>query len=102
LYDLPLLSHFSGYALAGVIAYENRDGWTLFPKNAYDSDPDSTSEENVWPARMAMVAVISLRSLRFIPLRFSHDDPAVRDFRLMATLIASVPLAFLISAHPLG
>ncbi len=96
LYDLPLLSHFLWYALAGVIAYENRDRLDALSENAYDSDPDSTSEENVWPARMAMVAVISLPVFAIYTLRFSHDDPAVRDFRLMATLIASVPLAFLI------
>src|SRR5713226_7148759 len=45
---------------------------------------------------LAMAAVISLPVFAIYTLRFSHDDPAVRDFRLMATLIASVPLALLI------
>jgi len=31
-----------------------------------------------------------------VTLRFAHDAPAVRDFRLMTTLIASVPIAFLV------
>jgi signal transduction histidine kinase len=96
LYDLPLLSHFLWLALAGVIAYQNRDRLDALSENAYDSDPDSISEENVWPARLAMVAVISLPVFAIYTLRFSHDDPEVRDFRLMATLIASVPLAVLI------
>src|SRR5712692_6728398 len=96
LYDLPLISHFLWFALAGVIAYQNRDRLDAPSENAYDSDPDSTSEENVWPARLAMAAVISLPVFAIYTLRFSHDDPAVRDFRLMATLIASVPLALLI------
>jgi signal transduction histidine kinase len=96
LYDLPLLSHFLWLALAGVIAYQNRSKLDAPSENAYDSDPDSTSEENVWPARLAMAAVISLPVFAIYTLRFSHDDPEVRDFRLMATLIASVPLALLI------
>jgi len=95
-YDLPLLSHFLWLAFAGVITYQNRDRLDAPSENSYDSDPDSTTEENVWPARLAMAAVISLPVFAIYTLRFSHDDPEVRDFRLMATLIASVPLAFLI------
>src|SRR6267143_1090361 len=96
LYDLPLLSHFLWFALAGVIAYHNQDRLDASSENAYNSDTDSSTEENVWPARMAMAAVISLPIFAIYTLRFSHDDPEVRDFRLMATLIASVPLALLI------
>jgi signal transduction histidine kinase len=96
LYDLPLLSHFLWLALAGVIAYQYQDRLDAPSENAYDSDSDSVSEANVWPARLAMAAVISLPIFAIYTLRFSHDDPEVRDFRLMATLIASVPLALLI------
>jgi signal transduction histidine kinase len=96
LYDLPLLASFLWFALAGVIAYQNRNRLDVPSENAYDSDPDSTSEENIWPARLAMAAVISLPLFAIYTLRYSHDDPAVRDFRLMSTLIASVPLALLI------
>src|SRR5260370_691742 len=96
LYDLPLLSTFLWFALAGVIAYQHQNQLDAPSENAYDSDPNSTSEEGIWPARLAMVAGISLPAFAIYTLRFSHDDPAVRDFRLMATLIASVPLALLI------
>jgi len=96
LYDLPLLSTFLWFALAGVIAYQNQNKLDAPSENAYDSNPDSASEESIWPARLAMAAVISLPVFAIYTLRFSHDDPAVRDFRLMATLIASVPLALLI------
>ena len=96
LYDLPLVSSFLWFALAGVIAYQNHDRLDAPSENAYDSDPDSTSEENVWPARLAMAAVISLPLFAIYTLRFSHDDAEVRDFRLMATLLASIPLALLI------
>ncbi len=94
LYDLGLLSSFLWLALAGVIAYQNRNRLDAPFENAYDTDVGR--EENIWPARLAMAAVISLPLFAIYTLRFSHDDPAVRDFRLMATLIASVPLALLI------
>src|SRR6266702_650636 len=96
LYDLPMVSSFLWFALAGVIAYQNHDRLDAPSENAYDSDPDLASEKNVWPARLAMAAVISLPLFAIYTLRFSHDDAEVRDFRLMATLIASVPLALLI------
>src|SRR5256884_455152 len=96
LYDLQLLSAFLWFALAGGIAHQNQDRLDAPSENAYDSDPDSTSEESVWPARLAMAAVISLPLFAIYTLRFSQDDAPVRDFRLMATLLASVPLALLI------
>src|SRR6266403_157440 len=96
LYDLPLLSHFLWFALAGVIAYQYRDKLDAPSGNATDSDADSTLDESVWPARFAMAAVISLPIFAIYTLRFGHESLEVRDFRLMATLIASVPLALLI------
>ena len=96
LYDLQLLSTFLWFAFAGVIAHQNQDRLDAPSENAYDSDPDATSDKSVWPARLAMAAVISLPLFAIYTLRFSHDDAEVRDFRLMATLIASVPLALLI------
>lgn len=96
LYDLPLISNFLWFALAGVIAYQNRDKLDSPSENNYEPDADSTYEENVWPARFAMAAVISLPIFAIYTLRFSHEGAAVRDFRLMVTLVASVPLALLI------
>lgn len=96
LYDLPLLAAFLWFGLVGVMAHQNQAKLEAAAENAPDPDPDSTSEEYVWPARMGMAAVISLPLFAIYTLRFSHDDAAVRDFRLMATLIASLPLALLI------
>jgi signal transduction histidine kinase len=96
LYDLPLLSHFLWFAMAGVIAFQNRERLDAPYENASVSEVESTSEENIWPARLALAAVISLPVCAIYTLRFSHDDLEVRDFRLMVTLIASVPLALLI------
>jgi signal transduction histidine kinase len=96
LYDLPLISNFLWFGFAGVIAYQNRDKLDAPSENAFDSDADSAIEENVWPARFAMAAVISLPVFAIYTLRFSHEGAEVRDFRLMVTLVASVPLALLI------
>jgi two-component system NtrC family sensor kinase len=79
--------------LAGVIAYMKRA--------ELDSPQDSGSEEDrpresLWSARLAMASVISLPLFAIFTLRFEHDSPEVRDFRLMTTLIASVPIAFLV------
>jgi two-component system NtrC family sensor kinase len=45
---------------------------------------------------MAMAAVISLPLLAMYSLRFNREEPAVRDFRLVTAVIASLPLALLI------
>jgi signal transduction histidine kinase len=93
-YDLPLISSFLWFGLAGVIAYLKRaeldspqDNW---------ADGDDKPRESAWSARLAMAAVISLPVFAIYTLRFEHDAPEVRDFRLMTTLIASVPIAFLV------
>src|SRR4029077_2968532 len=61
-----------------------------------DGDGDDKPRDSAWSARLAMAAVISLPIFAIFTLRFEHDAPAVRDFRLMTTLIASVPIAFLV------
>src|SRR5260370_27480234 len=94
LYDLPLLSSLLWFALSGVIAYQNQGKVDAPSENTYDPDPLSTSAPNLSPSPLAMAAVISLPLFAIYTLRFSPDDPAVRDFRLMATLIASSPLPF--------
>jgi two-component system, NtrC family, sensor kinase len=43
-----------------------------------------------------MAAVLSLPLFALYALRVEHDTPAVRDFRLMATLVAALPLALLV------
>lgn len=94
LYDLPLISSFLWFALAGVIAYQNRDKLDeLSPESEADNQPRG---ESVWAARMAMAAVISLPVFAIYTVKFSNDGPAVRDFRLMATFIAAIPLAILV------
>ena len=95
LYDLPMISSFLWFGLAGVVAYQNR---AKLEQLSDDDSPESgtPSTEGVWPARLAMAAVISLPIFAMYTLRFERDVPEVRDYRLMTTLIAAVPLALLI------
>lgn len=93
-YDLPLISSFLWFGLAGVIAYLKRADLDNPPDNG--SDSEEQPRESMWSARLAMAAVISLPVFAIFTLRFEHDVPEVRDFRLMTTLIASVPIAFLV------
>ena len=94
LYDLPLISSFLWFGLAGVIAYLKRA--ELDSLQFSGAEGDEKPRESVWSARLAMAAVISLPLFAIFTLRFERDAPAVRDFRLMTTLIASVPIAFLV------
>jgi signal transduction histidine kinase len=94
LYDLPLISSFLWFGLAGVIAYLKRAELDS-PQDAW-ADREEKPRESPWSARLAAAAVISLPVFAIFTLRFEHDAPEVRDFRLMTTLIASVPIAFLV------
>jgi signal transduction histidine kinase len=96
LFDVPLITSFFWFGLTGWIAYQQRQGLDAPTENAFDVNADTSQGESVWATRMAMAAVISLPLFAIYTLRFGHEDIAVRDFRLMTTLVASVPLALLI------
>jgi signal transduction histidine kinase len=96
LYDLPVLAYFLWFGLAGLIAYWNRAKLDVYSENDYEAESNAARAESVWAARMAMFAVISLPIFAIYTLRFAHDGPEVRDFRLMTTLVAAIPLALLI------
>jgi signal transduction histidine kinase len=95
LYDLPLVSSFLWYALAGFIAYRNQAALDVPFENGLD-DADKQHGEGAWAARLAMAAVISLPVFAIYTLRYAPDAREVRDYRLMTTLIASVPLALIV------
>jgi len=95
-YDLLLISSFLWLGLAGVIAYQLRDKLDAPAEDSSDTETDSMRGESVWASRMAMAAVISLPLFAIYTLRLGHETPEVRDFRLMATLVATLPLAFLV------
>jgi len=97
LYDLPLISSFFWFALAGLIAYLNRAELdAALPEDSSDSRDDSARNVHGWSNRLAMAAVISLPLLALYSLHFDRGEQNVRDFRLITTMVAALPLAGLI------
>ena len=97
LYDLPLISSFFWLALAGLIAYLNRAQLdTALPEESSDSADDPAVSVHGWSSRLAMAAVISLPLLALYSLQTDRGEPSVRDFRLVTTMVAALPLAGLI------
>jgi signal transduction histidine kinase len=96
LFDIPLITSFFWYGLTGWIAYQQRHGLDAPTETAFESAYDSSQGESVWATRMAMAAVLSLPLFAMYTLRFGRDGADVRDFRLMTTLVAAVPLALLV------
>ncbi len=96
LYDLPLISSFLWFGLAGAIAYLRRAELDAAVDTERETDPQRSGTESGWAARLAMAAVISLPTLAIYTLRYERGVPDVRDFRLMVTLVAALPIAFLV------
>jgi signal transduction histidine kinase len=97
LYDLPLISSFFWFALAGLIAYLNRTQLdAALPEESSDTGDGPSLDVHGWSSRLAMMAVISLPLLALYSLRFDQGEPSVRDFRLVTTMVAALPLAGLI------
>jgi len=97
LYDLPLISSFFWFAFAGLIAYLNSAQLDAAQSaESFDSGNDTEPGVHGWSSRLAMAAVISLPLLALYSLQFDHAEPAVRDFRLVTTMVAALPLAGLI------
>jgi signal transduction histidine kinase len=92
IYDLPLMTVFFWYGLAGFHAFRLRDELNA----AADHAPEQSGKDYLWASRFAMAAVLSLPLFALYALRVEHDTAAVRDFRLTVTLIASLPLALLV------
>jgi signal transduction histidine kinase len=95
-YDLPLVASFLWFALAGVIAYQRQAALDASSADGADAESDGSRRPGMLPARLAMAAVISLPLFAIYTLRFAHESPAVRDFRLMTVLVSSIPLALLV------
>jgi len=91
-YDLPMMTSFFWYGMAGVIAFQKRRELDM----PLEEDEERTARDYVWATRFAMAAVLSLPLFALYALRFEQDTPAVRDFRLTVTLVAALPLALVV------
>ena len=93
-YDLPLVASFLWLATAGYYAHRNAAALDASGRAAAEASLDSG--ETIWATRLAMLAVISLPVFGLYALQFSDDPPDVRNFRLLVTLIASLPLSLVL------
>src|SRR5260370_18823370 len=96
LYDLPLVASFLWFGAAGLIAYKNGTALDDSSESASAEGPDRKKGESIVASRLAMAAVVSLPVFAVYTIKFAHDSPAVREFRLMTILLSSVPLGFLV------
>jgi hypothetical protein len=97
LYDIPLVSSFLWFALAGVIAYQKRDAFDAPSENASNSRRLTLSRRGRGYGAAGYGCGHLLASFAIYTLRFTHESPAaVLDFRLMTVLVASIPLALLV------
>jgi signal transduction histidine kinase len=94
LYDLPLVASFLWFAAAGLIAYKNQN--LLDDATETSSENEQKKAESTVASRLALAAVISLPAFAIYTLKFSHDGPAVREFRLLTVLVTAVPLGALV------
>ena len=96
LYDLPLLSVFFLYGLAGFVAFQKRKQLDLPADGSISGGAESAGRGNVWASRLAMGAVLSLPLFALYAMHLEHDTQVIRDFRLTLTLVAAVPLVLLV------
>jgi signal transduction histidine kinase len=92
LYDLPMMTAFFWYGMAGLIAFRKRNELDT----SVNGDHDQVIRDSVWATRFAMAAILSLPLFALYALRIEQDTAAVREFRLTVTLIASLPLVLIV------
>ncbi len=98
LWDLPLIASFLWLGSAGVMAYAAPDA----NEKVYGETADGTSaaknqsSEALWASSLARTAMLSLPLLGLWAATLSHAPQAVREFRILVTLVAILPLGFLV------
>ncbi|HUI50188.1 MAG TPA: HAMP domain-containing sensor histidine kinase [Terriglobales bacterium] len=96
LYDLPLLTVFFLYGLAGFVAFQSRKQLDQIADGGSGADTERVAISHAWATRFAMAAVLSLPLFAIYAMYFEHSSAPIRDFRLSATLVAAVPLVLLV------
>jgi len=87
-YDIPLLISVLGFIWAAVGGHESRT----------EEDTASPQREQyaVWPARLAMTAVLSMPVMAMLDIAIMPQPVAVRNYRLVLTLCAILLLGALV------
>jgi len=99
LYDVPLVASFVWFGAAGILAYRicpPAEPEHQKPEDEIRAISAQRWPDGIWPARLPMAAVLSLPALAVWCLLASAEPPTVRQFRLLVTLVATVPLTFLV------
>jgi len=98
LYDLPMIASLLWLGAAGVVAYssgrEGSAGKTEHAKESLGAGP--LQNEALWASRLARAALISLPLIGIWSVKASQAPEAVREFRILVTLGAVLPLGFLV------
>lgn len=95
LYDIPLVAAFVWLGVAGMIARRICPPGNISPGEPV-AEPAEMPTENVWPARLAMAAALSLPGLAIWSEMISDAPIEVRRFRLTITLGAILVLTSLV------
>ncbi len=95
-YDLPLLTVFFLYGLAGFVAFQKRKELDLPSESGQPGETERGASSQAWSTRFAMAAVLSLPLFALYAMYLERSSAPIRDFRLTVTLVASVPLVLLV------
>jgi len=94
--NLPLVVWLVWLAAAGIFAYGTTGGERLpAGKPESESFTSSNSEEGGWVTPAARAALLSLPIMGLWCAKLSHAPLAVRDFRMLVTFAAVLPLGIL-------
>lgn len=87
-YDIPLVVSMGWFVWAGIYA----------ARHVEQCEParQPAGRQGVWPARLAMIAILSLPGLGIWAMGEMNVPPIVREFRLLLTLGAILCLTFLL------
>src|SRR5258708_26437813 len=72
LYDLPLLSVFFLYGLAGFVAFQKRKHLDLPAGGSVSGGAESAGRGNVWASRLSLGAAVSLPLFAPYAMRLEH------------------------------
>jgi len=97
LYNLPLLVSFLWLGTVGLIAHQTRgEDIICAPESKNEIFAKSNSAKGTaWASQLARMAVISLPFIGFWCLKISRAPLPVREFRILVTFAAGLPLGFL-------
>ncbi len=87
LYDVPLVASMAWFVWVGLLAQKLAPGVPAEEEGRHHA---------MWPAKLAMAAVLSIPLLIFWSVFGSTAPPMVRDFRLLISLSAFLVFSFLV------